>query len=93
MGFTGGAPACNVARPTRQLPGTNRRPPGDTRQRHHQPADGERDLMLPRFSGDRRIDAVDCVQDLLDYVAIRRMSPTDTKNGRDVDAWWSSLPL
>jgi len=41
----------------------------------------------------RRIDAVDCVQDLLDYVAIRRISPTDTKNGRDVDAWWSSLPL
>ena len=29
------------------------------------------DLMLPRFSGERRIDADDWVQDLLDYVAIR----------------------
>ena len=66
---------------------------GDTRQRHNQPADGERDVMPLRFSGDRRIDAVDRVQDLLDYVAIRHISLTDTKNGHDVAARWSSLPL
>jgi len=40
-------------------------------------AAGDGDLMPPRFSGDRRIDADDWVQDLLDYVAIRRIPPTD----------------
>jgi len=35
------------------------------------------DLLLPRFNGDRRVDADDCTQDFCAYVALRKISPTD----------------
>ena len=61
-------------------------------------AAGDGDLMPPRFSGDRRVDADDWVQDLLDYVAIRRIPPTDaalllrTRLTGAARTWLESVP-
>ena len=61
-------------------------------------AAGDGDLMPPRFSGDRRIDADDWVQDLLDYVAIRRIPATDaalllrTRLTGAARTWLESVP-
>ena len=38
---------------------------------------GVSDLLPPRFNGERRADADDWAQDFCDYVALRRISPTD----------------
>ena len=40
-------------------------------------AAGDGDLMPPRFNGDRRTDAEDWLQDMINYVAIRRLQPAD----------------
>jgi len=40
-------------------------------------AAGDGDLMPPRFNGDRRTDAEDWLQDMMNYVAIRRVQPAD----------------
>jgi len=39
-------------------------------------APGDGDLMLPSFNGDRKTDAEEWLQDLLDYMVIRKVPKT-----------------
>jgi len=61
-------------------------------------APGDGDLLPPRFNGDRKVDAEEWVQDLLDYVQIRNVKKSTamvqlrTRLTGVARKWFGSIP-